>query len=1001
VPGLTTHLRRTFAATAFAAGAVVLAVCLSGVDLRGDDDSPEQTPIVISGDYALEWVDRTERVAVVRGHCRIVQDGSSFSARQMVIWRRTEQNGRAVRTHLSVYLEDDVRIEHPGSSRSDSVGFIDLTTSGAVQFSVRDRVQRKTAVQDALFRRAAVRRRKARPARLRQTQLAVPGSSREGPELRSLPDTTPSGNLRRVRIFPRSKIPYSVFSRKSERTTPPEQVTVLKGGINMIIDGVERFGTIDLSADRMVIWTRPNRSEEFRQERVQTRDEPFQVYLEGNIVIRQGTNVLRAQRAVYDAREDRALLLDAELRSRLPQLQSDLRVRAERIRQLSQSKYHAQNAFVTASEFGKPGYRLQSSDIFLEQRYETPWVGLGTPPIDPETGAPIVEEVPWITNLNNTFFVEDVPLLYTPYLSAPAKDPNIPLRRLSVGSDRIFGGRLKTAWNFARLLGWNEPEGVQWDLLADYYTSRGAGIGTAATYHGNNLLGLPGSYRGKGLEYYINDGGDDNLGSDRRSLAIEDANRYRLFLRHRQDLPDDLTLFAEIDILSDSNFLEQYYEREFDKDKDNESLLYARQIRGNAAWTGLIRARVNDFTTTSESLPRGDLFLLAEPLLNGLFTWSSHTSAGYSRLRPGDAPSDPADTFTPLPFVANAGGAVLMTRHELDMPFSLGPVHIVPYALGDASFWGEGLTGSNIDRFVGSAGVRASLLFWKVFPNVRSDIFNLSGLAHKARWELDYSYTDSTRNLAEIAQYNEFDDNAQERFRERLLTNTFRGVLPPQFAPRFYAVRAGAGRAVTSPYNELIDDQQVLRMALRQRLQTKVGPPDRRRIKDWMTLDLEASYFPNAAADNFGEDIGLIGARYRWNLGDRTSVLAGAQYDLFDNSQQLWDVGIISQRSRRGSVYMGVRQVKGANLDSQIFSTSASYRMSEKWIATISTAYDIGEAQNRGQTLTITRIGADFLIHVGANFDASKNNAGIVVSIEPRIAPLTKSSTRLGSLLAP
>jgi len=94
VSGHTTHLRRTFAATAIAVGAVVSAICLSGIGLRGDDDSPKHAPIVISGDYALEWADRAERVAVIRGRCRIVQGGSSFSARQMVIWRRTDQTGR-------------------------------------------------------------------------------------------------------------------------------------------------------------------------------------------------------------------------------------------------------------------------------------------------------------------------------------------------------------------------------------------------------------------------------------------------------------------------------------------------------------------------------------------------------------------------------------------------------------------------------------------------------------------------------------------------------------------------------------------------------------------------------------------------------------------------------------------------------------------------------------------------------------------------------------------
>jgi hypothetical protein len=204
---------------------------------------------------------------------------------------------------------------------------------------------------------------------------------------------------------------------------------------------------------------------------------------------------------------------------------------------------------------------------------------------------------------------------------------------------------------------------------------------------------------------------------------------------------------------------------------------------------------------------------------------------------------------------------------------------------------------------------------------------------------------------------------------------------------------------VTTPYHELIDDQQVLRMAWRHQLQTKVGPPERLRIKDWMTLDLEASYFPNANRDNFGEDLGLLGAFYRWNIGDRTSILASAQYDLFDNAPEIWNIALLSQRGARGSVYLGLRQIKGANLNSQIATASFSYSMGPKWIATVGTAYDLGETRNAGQSLTVTRVGADFLLHVGATFDASKGNAGIALAIEPRFGPFRSSATRLSSLL--
>ena len=74
--------------------------------------------------------------------------------------------------------------------------------------------------------------------------------------------------------------------------------------------------------------------------------------------------------------------------------------------------------------------------------------------------------------------------------------------------------------------------------------------------------------------------------------------------------------------------------------------------------------------------------------------------------------------------------------------------------------------------------------------------------------------------------------------------------------------------------------------------------------------------------------------------------------------------------------------------------------MSEKWVSTFGTAYDLGEHRNRGQSLTLTRVGADFLIHLGASFDQSKNNANIGISIEPRFLPLQQSATQLGSLIS-
>jgi hypothetical protein len=232
--------------------------------------------------------------------------------------------------------------------------------------------------------------------------------------------------------------------------------------------------------------------------------------------------------------------------------------------------------------------------------------------------------------------------------------------------------------------------------------------------------------------------------------------------------------------------------------------------------------------------------------------------------------------------------------------------------------------------------------------------------------------------------------------------NTFGGVLPPQFDSRLYALRTGAGLGVTAMDNELIDDQQFVTLGIHQRLQTKIGPPDKQRIRDWMTLDLSATYFPDANRDDFGAPWGLLTANYTWNISQRTTFLANALYDTFPGAEQLWNFGIMSQRSERGSVYLGLAQVKGdfGVLDSDILTATYSYQMSQKWISTVGTAYDLGEHRNVGQSFTVTRVGLDFLIHVAGSYDVSTGNTSFAIAIEPRIGNFGNSMTQLSNLLA-
>lgn len=969
-----------------------------GPDLEVASDDIQQ-PIRVRADFEevlpLGGDSSDARMHLLIGRVRLEQGGLTMQAGKMAIVSASENGSYDVR----IYGED-VEMRDQDSQQNLAARVLRLQSLHPPEF-ITGHSRTAETTQDPLLPRAM---QQLFPDQFQETQrvaLQVTPDVFLPPMAGSFGGSSNKAT-RRIQVRPRSSQPLAFDSSVSHDTVPEEQVYVITGGVNILIEGIEvdlqgqqvSPGVIDISADRIVAWTQPNSggSLDSGDVLVQSADTRFQVYLEGNIVIRHNQNTITATHAFFDANNDRALMLNAELRALIPTTGGYVRVRAERMRQLSRDRFHAQNAWATTSPYGQPGYRLQATDIFVEPGAAAPWTG-----VDPLTGQQVVNESTWITSLNNQLIIGETPVFWLPRISAPAEDPGIPIRRATVAQDSIFGFQVRTVWDMTKVLGLPRQPGLEWNLLGNYMSERGPGVGTSGTWQGANSLG---NYLGKGTLYYQYDGGTDNLGLDRRNLQPKSDHRGEATLRHRQQLPGGGQVFGEIGFMSDRNYLEQYDEGRFDTDKDVETLLGIRQDAG--AWSGMLwtRPELNRFEASTEWLPRADLYGFSQPLFDGLAYWSSHTSAGYADINPMRPPSDPGDPFTPLglPYMTEASGLVTMTRHELDAPFMLGPVNVEPYVLGEAAYWEEGFAGESMDRYLLSAGVRARLFAWKVMPFVNSEIFSLRGLAHKHETLFEYAWTDVSRGINEIPQYNEIDENSQERFRTRYTTQIFPGVIPNEFNPRNYAIRNGAGLWVSAPYHELADDQQVLRLSFRNRLQTKSGPPQNERTRDWMIWETGLSYFPESERDNFGEDLGLLFNHYRWNFSDRTSLLADCMWDVFAEAQNIWSVGVLSQRSTRGSVYLAYREVEvGKYLDSQIVTGSYSYQMSPKWISTASYAYDVGESESRGSSLTVSRVGLDWILHMGLGFDFSKDNVGIGFSVEPRFGP--PSPTNLGYLL--
>jgi hypothetical protein len=839
---------------------------------------------------------------------------------------------------------------------------------------------------------------------------AEPGTN-DAAYLNSIPTNTALTNGR-IRLFHRTD-QGSQFALLTDEATGRSYV-ILTEGINIVIDGLPDVngipvGTIDFAADRAVIWsTSPQLLKELsnNSEAIDVRDFNLEIYLEGNVVFRQNDRVMYLDRLFYNVNEQVGRMVDVDIQIPLKQRGAQIRIIAELARQAGPGLFHAENAFVTSSRLGLPGYRLQSDNITFQDSALAQWdPTTGESPADVFQG----ESERMLESRNNWLYIRSTPVFYWPWIATDLSSPSFFLRNLHIKNDDMFGTQILTDWDLYQLLGIkDQPDESEWRMSLDYMSKRGLGHGTTFLYSGDEILTLSGEAAG-GIDFWgIYDDGNDNLGLERRSLTPEKSYRGRFFWQHRERFDNGLLLSGELGWISDRNFLEQFQEREWDELKDQSTRLELKGIRDNQAWDIELDARINNFTTNTSWLPRADHFWLGQDLLEKRLTWYEHTYVGYGRFGTTDRPEDLADDalFEYLPWELDSGGVspdsrdglVFSTHQELDMPLQLGALKVVPYVLGQVDYWGQDATGSDLSRVMGQIGVRSSIPFWKVDPNVRNELFNVNGLAHKMNFDMEFALAEADTPLGAVPMYNALDDNAIEAVRRRNMIATFGGAIPYEFDERSYAFRSGMQSWVTNPASEIADDMCMFRLGMRNRWQTKRGLMGREHIVDWITFDTGITLFPDSMRDNFGQSAGMFDYNFRWHVGDRLAILSDGQFDFFDDGQQLVRIGALLNKSPRGNLYVGLQELNGP-FSSSILSASFNYRMSEKWITSLGASYDFADDRNIGQNFSITRIGESFLVRLGMTVDTSRDSYGLQFSIEPRF--LSRSIGRVGGMPIP
>jgi len=546
------------------------------------------------------------------------------------------------------------------------------------------------------------------------------------PELPSQPVETPEGvtnapnpktpaqALAAIQEAEELKINYGPTSKEGYRTefrdVDGRQALIATGGIEV------SFLDYKVRADSMVIYMPRENAEKTE----------FQLYAEGNIRFTVPGATMEASRLFYDFDSNRATLIDAGIKAKLPHSSEPLVMRAEKIRALSPKDFEAFNAYITVCDFAQPHFRIGSKKIVL---------------------APVVDsagnESSVVTATGNRVYAGDVPFLYWPRISRDVKQTHIPLRRLQFGHSSRFGYYTYTGWDMLDILAGNSPNSwasrtSHWaDVLAllDYRSKRGPGTG----FNGNYAKG---ETTGSFITYYTHDEGTDVNG---HKPSTEE--RWRLWWQQRT-FYDDLQIDTRYAQNSDEGFLNEYYEAEAKEAQDQDTFLYLKRPWEHSQAELLYLPRVNSYTTQTEYLPQARYDVVGLPLLSDKLVFSSVNRADNVRFSPAESLSAPSyqtqrvDTF-----------------NTFDVPLHTDPgFSVTPFTTLRQSVFEDSATDGTLGRFAGSVGAKLGLPpVWRTF-DVENKLLDINRLRHVAVFDVTYQDVyNSSREPTELLQFDDID----------------------------------------------------------------------------------------------------------------------------------------------------------------------------------------------------------------------------------------------------
>lgn len=707
-----------------------------------------------------------------------------------------------------------------------------------------------------------------------------------------------------------------------------EQSIVLEDGVSILYrePGTERI--LELSGQRAVVFFAGDASAGVTNIRASDIDG---IYIEGDVVASDGAYTLRGPRVFYDVRNDKALILDAVFSTFDTTINSPLYIRADAVRQISETEFVADRARISNVAFAEPNLTIGARSVTVRQ---------DTIALDDGT----TETKNYVEAEHITLNAFGLPVGYLPRFAGDPED--VPLRDVQFVFNSDSGEEIRTRWDLFTLLGLEEPDGLEVELMADALLDRGPGVGVTSDWRGED-------YQGSLLTYWVfNDTGTDSLttGAD---FDRDGENRGILRAEHITKIGDDWTVFAEAAHVSDENFVDAFYEELAETGREFTNRVHARKMDDNSVLTIEAKGQFDDFTPneyilqsdgyTVERLPEATYARIADDLLEeqapGRLLYSSETRVGnlsldFTERTPAEyGLTNNTKAQNGLGINANTEIADALrsqgyfernlvradTRHELSADLSDGPIKVLPWVVGrgtlyDSDFESFAGDDDNAERAWGAAGLTLATTIQRVWGDVYSRALDVNQVRHIVRPSVTGFYADTNVDQEELPVYDEF--------------------------------------------IESLADGTVVRFGLDQTLQTKRGGPGRWYSVDWITLDTElvlasddaiandgiGRYFEdrpeNSRLSNFGTISGTMQAT------DSFALVGQTIYDFEQSGQSATSAGFVLEHSPTFSTSLMYRYLDLQ--DSTLLTGGTDYTLTEKYTLSTNATYDtdLGDIQN-------------------------------------------------------